>query len=576
MAGHLSTAQSGLASDASEDAQRRRSLIPGGWPDDLLQNVLAGVIVGVIAFPLSIALAVAVGVSPVAGLYTAVFAGGTAALLGGSRFNITGPTAALVPLLLHLSIAHGPQAIPVAAVLAGVILVVMGLLRFGRLIRFMPQLVIVGFTAGIAVSIAFGQVNNLLGLSGTDARLEHFHERLLDTVRHLGTMEPASAALGLGCVVFLFAYQARPRRIPGALLAVVGATAIAQVFDLDVSTVSSRYGALPKSLPTPSLDFFDFGLAVDLLPSAAAIAVLAAVESLLSAVVADGMAADGIRHDADRELVGQGIANLVAPVFGGVAATAAIARTAAGIRNGATSRITGIVHAVTVLVLTVALAGFAGEIPLAALAAVLVVVAYGIADLPELSRLLRTAPREDLIALVGTILVTIFLDLTFAIALGVLTSTVILLRRLNRVPVVHRVLEDIEDAPDEPSPYSPALQSLLREHPDVLFFNAQGVISFHSAAAFEATLPTHDPRPLVIRMRDIHHVDSSGLITLAGIVQHRERAGGRTILTDVRPEVAATMHRFGLQHAMAGTNVTAEAALRALTSMPPDGGQTAG
>ncbi len=532
--------------------------------DEVLRNVVSGVIVGVIAFPLSIALAVAVGVSPVAGLYTAVFAGGLAAAFGGSRFNITGPTAALVPLLLHMVVVHGPEALPVAAVLAGIFLVLMGLFRFGRLIHFMPQLVIVGFTAGIAVSIAVSQVNNLLGLSDTDARLEHFHERVADTVRHLGTMEPASAAIGLASVAFLLLYQARPRKVPGALLVVVGATLAAKVLDLDVATVSNRYGALPTSFPMPSLDFLDLGLAVDLIPSAAAIAVLAAVESLLSAVVADGMAADGVRHDADRELVGQGIANLVAPIFGGIPATAAIARTAAGIRNGATSRLSGVVHAVTVLALTVALAKVAGDIPLAALAAVLVVVAYGIADLPELVRLLRTAPREDLIALVGTIVVTVFLDLTFAIALGVVTSTVLLLRRLNRVPVVASVLDELESAPEE-SPYSPELKSLVHDHPDVLFFNAQGVISFHSAAAFESTLPRHDPRPLVIRMRDIHHVDSSGLITLAAIVEHRERAGGRTILTDVQPEVATSLRRFGLDRTMdtGEQGMTAEQALRA-------------
>lgn len=537
--------------------------------DDVLRNVMAGAIVGVIAFPLSIALAVAVGVSPIAGLYTAIFAGGTAAALGGSRFNITGPTAALVPLLLHLVVTHGLQALPVAAFLAGIFLILMGLLRFGRLIRFMPQLVIVGFTAGIGVSIAFGQLNNLLGLSDTDAQLVHFHERVADTMRHLGTMEPASALIGLLSVAFLFIYQSRPRRIPGALLVVVGATVVARVLDLEVATVSNRYGDLPTSLPIPSLDFFDLGLAIDLVPSAAAIAVLAAVESLLSAVVADGMAADGIRHDADRELVGQGIGNLVAPVFGGIPATAAIARTAAGIRSGATSRLAGVVHAVTVLALTVVLAQVAGDIPLAALAAILVVVAYSIADVPELVRLLRTAPREDLLALVGTVLVTVFLDLTFAIALGVLTSTVLLLRRLNRVPVVAEIFHGFEDEPDAPgtpgaAAYSPELQALVRDHPDVLFFNAQGVISFHSAAAFEATLPRHDPRVLVIRMRDIHHVDSSGLITLQGIVEHRERAGGRTLLTDARPEVEAALRRFGLHDALgpARGTLTSEEALR--------------
>ncbi|MCK9486603.1 MAG: SulP family inorganic anion transporter [Dehalococcoidia bacterium] len=532
--------------------------------DEVLRNVIAGAIVGVIAFPLSIALAVAVGVSPIAGLYTAVFAGGTAAALGGSRFNITGPTAALVPLLLQVVVSHGVRALPVAAFLAGIFLVLMGLLRFGRLIRFMPHLVIVGFTAGIGVSIAFGQVNNLLGLSDTDAQLVHFHERVMDTVAHLGTIEPASAVIGLLSVVFLLVYQARPRRIPGALLVVVVATVAAIVLDLKVATVSNRYGALPTSIPTPSFDFLDFGLAMDLVPAAAAIAVLAAVESLLSAVVADGMAADGVRHDADRELVGQGVGNLVAPVFGGIPATAAIARTAAGVRSGATSRLAGVVHAGMVLALTVVLASVAGDIPLAALAAILVVVAYRIADVPELVRLIRTAPREDLLALVGTVLVTVFLDLTFAIALGVLTSTVLLLRRLHRIPVVASILDGAEAEAGE-NDYSPELKSLVRDYPNVLFYNAQGVLSFHSAAALEASLPRQDPRPLVIRMRDIHHVDSSGLMALQAIVEQRERAGGRTLLTGARPEVEAVLRRFGLGGALGPAEVspTSKEALRA-------------
>jgi len=348
--------------------------------------------------------------------------------------------------------------------------------------------------------------------------------------------------IGVASLAFLVAYQSRPRRIPGPLVVVVLATIAVQVLHLDAATVSGRYGALPSGLPVPSLAFLDFGLAFELVPVAASVAVLGAVESLLSAVVADGMSATGERHDSDRELVGLGVANLVAPVMGGIPATAAIARTAAGIRNGATSRLSGVVHAGTVLLLTVGLASVAGDIPLAALAAILLVVAYGIADIPELTKLMRTAPREDLVVLLGTILVTVFFDLTFAIALGVIASTVLLLRRMIRVPVAGALLdEEVED-----SQIPVAVTNLVRDHPGVLFFNAQGIISFHSAAAFESTLPRHDPRPLVIRMRDIHHVDSSGLITLQGLIEHRRHAGGSTLLTEVQPEVEAVLKRFGI------------------------------
>ena len=543
--------------------------------DELLRNVLAGVLVGVIAFPLAIALAVAVGVSPVAGLYTAAFAGAAASIFGGSRFNITGPTAALVPLLLHVTVNHGAEALPLVGFLAGGMLVAMGVLKFGRLVRFMPGLVIVGFTGGIAISIAFGQLNTLLGLRGTDGRLEYFHEKLADTIAHLGTVEPASAIIGVAAIVFLFAWQSRPQRVPGALIVVVGATVAAKLLDLDIATVSTKYGALPQSLPIPTFAWLDLSLAIDLFPSAAAIAVLAAVESLLSAVVADGMAGQSERHDSDRELIGQGIANLVSPVFHGIPATAAIARTAAGVRNGATSRLSGVVHAITVLALAIVFAGVAGDIPLAALAAILIVVAYGIADVPELSRLLRRAPREDLVVLVGTLVVTVMLDLTFAIALGVIASTVLLLRRLISVPVANDMLAD---EPSRTQSIPESLRDLVRSRPDLLFFHAQGAISFHSAATFESMLSGHDERPLLLRMRDVHHIDSSGLITLAGIVEHRRHAGGRLVLTDVQPGIEPALRRFGI-YAMLGDDgvfATTEEAIASIPEQPWSSVATAG
>lgn len=532
-----------------------------------MSNALAGVLVGIIAFPLAIALAVAVGVSPVAGLYTAAFAGFAASLFGGSRFNITGPTAALVPLLLHVTVRHGVEALPLVGFLAGLMLVAMGLLKFGRLVRFMPGLVVVGFTGGIAISIALGQLNTLLGLRGTDARLEYAHEKLIDSVRHLGTVEPASAIIGLLAIAFLFLWQSRPQRVPGALIVVVVATAAAKFLALDVATVSTKYGALPSSLPLPTLTWVNIPLAIELLPTAAAIAVLGAVEALLAAVVADGMAGQAERHDSDRELIGQGIANLVSPLFHGIPATAAIARTAAGIRNGATSRISGLIHAVTVLALTLAFAGIAGDIPLAALAAILIVVAYGIADVPELTRLLRSAPREDLVVLVGTLVVTVALDLTFAIALGIIASTVLLLRRLINVPVANDMLAD-ETTRSQSIPAS--LHEAIRARPDLLFFHAQGAISFHSAATFESMLSGHDARPLLLRMRDVHHIDSSGLITLQGIVEHRRRAGGRLVLTDVQADIEPALRRFGI-YAMLGDDgvyATTEDAIAAIPARP--------
>ncbi|MBK7330135.1 MAG: sodium-independent anion transporter [Dehalococcoidia bacterium] len=403
-------------------------------PANIRQNLLAGIVVGVIAFPLSIALAVAVGVPPISGLYTAVIAGGIAAAFGGSRFNITGPTAALVPVLSHAVVIHGPKALPLLGLMAGVMLLVMSALRAGRLVRYIPGTVVVGFTAGIALSIAFGQLNNLLNITGTDASLEHFHARVWDSARHLETVgftTPAIGALALAILV-VWPRLPRARAIPGPLIVVVVTTALTWYFGLDVPTVESKYGAIPQELPSFDAGFIDIGLIFDLLPLAVSVAILAGVESLLSAVVADGMSGGPERHEPDNELRGQGLANVAASLLGGIPSTAAIARTAAGIRSGATSRLTGVVHAVTVLAGVLLVGDVAGRVPMAALAAILLIVAWNIAEVPEVSRLLRKSARGDAFVLVSTILITLFFDLTYAIGFGIIASMVLLLRQLIR------------------------------------------------------------------------------------------------------------------------------------------------
>jgi len=522
-------------------ALQRRVSLPAR--NTLRADLVAGVIVGVVALPLSIALAIAVGVSPLAGLYTAIFAGAVASLTGGSRFNITGPTAALTPLLHHVVLIHGAAALPLLGLMAGLLLLAMSALRFGRLVRFMPGLVIVGFTAGIAISIALGQVNALLAVQGTDPAIEHAHLRVVDTLQHLDTVRVITPALGLSAIALLAIWPRLRIALPGPLVAVTIGTALAWVAGLDTPTVESRYGAIAGGLPAPDLGFLDLSLAFDLLPTAVALATLGAVESLLSAVVADGMAGAEERHDSDRELRGQGLANITSAVMGGIPATAAIARSAAGIRSGAATRMTGVFHSLTVLIATVALAPLVGHIPLAVLAAVLIVVAWNIAEAPELIRLLRTAPREDLAVLLSTIAITVLFDLTYAIGFGVLASTVLLLRRLIRQPAVSEMLPDEQGHVRQ---VTPRLAAMIRGRPDIVFFNAQGILSFHSAAALEYQLLGPDTRPLVLRMRDVHHVDSTGLLTLAGILEHRQRRGAQTILTAVQPEVRGALERFGI------------------------------
>lgn len=522
------------------------SLLPTlSLPTNVRANIAAGLVVGMIAFPLSIALAVAVGVPPIAGLYTAVIAGSVAAAFGGSKFNITGPTAALVPVLSHAVIRHGPSVLPVLGFMAGLLLIAMAVLRAGKLVRYIPGTVVVGFTAGISLSIAFGQLNNFLSITGTDGSLEHFHARFWDSLRHLNTVGSHAPVVGLIALAILIIWPRLPRLnvIPGPLVAVAATTAITWMIGFDVPTIESRYGAIPQALPSFSSDFFDLSLMKELLPLAVSVAILSGVESLLSAVVADGMSGEAERHDSDRELFGQGLGNLASAALGGIPSTAAIARTGAGIRSGASSRLTGITHAVTVLAAILVFGNVAGHVPMTALAAVLLVVAWNIADIPEVARLLVRSARADAFVLISTITITLFFDLTYAIAFGVLASLVLLVRQLIRVPAVHELLPDSSGHIRQ---VTPELSSLIQSRPDITFFNAQGMLSFHSAATFEYALAGHTRSPLILRMRDVHHVDASGLVTLEGIIDHRRKMGGTIILTAIRPEVREACERFGI------------------------------
>ncbi|MGE0688952.1 MAG: SulP family inorganic anion transporter [Dehalococcoidia bacterium] len=521
---------------------------------------MAGIVVGVIALPLSMALAVAVGAPPIAGLYTAAFAGATASIFGGSRFNITGPTAALVPLLSHVVLQHGFDALPMVGVMAGVLLLVMYYFKVGRLIRFMPGTVIVGFTAGIAISIAFGQLNNILGLTGTDPKLEHFHEKLIDTIGQIGTLDATTLAVGLIALFTLFAWVRTPfaRILPGPLLVVVALTAITWGLDIETTTLGSRYGDLPTDIPTPSLSFFDAGLIVDLLPSAFAIAVLSSVESLLSAVVADGMARTTQKHDPDREILGQGLANLVSPIMGGIPATAAIARTAAGVRSGGNSRLVGVVHSITVLSATLLLGSLAGNVPISVLAAILIFTAWNIADVPELKALITKAPRMDVVVLLMTVVITVVLDLTYAIGFGIIASAFLLIHQLMKLPAAKELVADENGRVTE---VSAELSALMQARPDISFFTAQGMLSFHSVATFEYELNVDLSKPLILRMKDVHHIDTSGLMTLKGVIEHRQRHGSRIMLSAIQPELLPVLERFGIIELIGRENVFPESRL---------------
>ncbi len=494
------------------------------------RNLVSGLVVGVVALPLAMAFAIASGVKPEQGIYTAIIAGLIVSVFGGSRLQIAGPTGAFVVVLAGVTAAHGVEGLLVATAMAGAILVLLGVARLGAVIRFIPHPVIVGFTAGIAVVIFVGQWPAFLGVPAADAR--HFHEKLFQLVQSFPLWSPSTTALALFSLVLAAGSPYVPvlRRIPGPLLAMCAATAVQSLLQFsDVATISSTFGGIPRTLPSIALPDLNFARAIELLPSAFAIAMLGAIESLLSAVVADGMA--GTRHDPNQELIGQGIANLVAPLFGGFAATGALARTATNVRTGATGPLSGIVHAIFLLVLVLMLAPLAGRIPLAALAAILFVVAFNMSDAPHFVRLIRRAPRADVVVMLVTFGLTVFADLVVAVNIGVILAMLQFLRRMSASVEVTRQSE-LHDGEKLPA--------------GVLVYSIEGPLFFGAVESFERSLAqTHtDPRCVVIRLGRVPFMDATGLRTLAEAVDKLQKRGVRVLLTEANHRVLSKLVRM--------------------------------
>jgi SulP family sulfate permease len=394
--------------------------------DSWLPNIVAGVVVGVVALPLAMAFAIASGARPEQGIYTAIVAGILVSALGGSRVQIAGPTGAFIAILSGITATHGIVGLQIATLMAGVMLALMGVLRMGGVIKFIPSPVIAGFTTGIGVIIFVGQWKYFFGLPATQG--VHFHEKLLALVQVLAQLHPATLGLSLLSLALVLYAPRLPgmQRVPGPLVAMVVATVLQALFQWDaVATIGSAFGGIPQGLPTLQWPAITLAGLVPLLGPAFSIAMLGAIESLLSAVVADGMA--GLAHDSNQELIGQGIANIVAPLFGGFAATGAIARTATNIRNGGTNPVAGITHGLTLIATLLFLAPLAGQIPLGALAAILFVVAYNMSDLKHCMHILRGPSNPDVLVLLVTFALTVLVDLVAAVLVGV--ALALLLRR---------------------------------------------------------------------------------------------------------------------------------------------------
>ena len=389
-----------------------------------LPNIVAGVVVGVVALPLAMAFAIASGARPEQGIYTAIVAGVLVSVLGGSRVQIAGPTGAFIAILSGITATHGIVGLQIATLMAGVMLTLMGLLRLGGVIKFIPAPVIAGFTTGIGVIIFVGQWKYFFGLPATQGI--HFHEKLLALVQVLPQWHPATLGLSLLSLALVLYAPKLPhmQRVPGPLVAMVVATVMQAVFGWDgVATIGSAFGGIPQGLPSLQWPDLTWAGMIPLVVPAISIALLGAIESLLSAVVADGMA--GLTHDSNQELVGQGIANIVAPLFGGFAATGAIARTATNIRNGGTNPVAGITHSLTLVATLLFLAPLAGQIPLGALAAILFVVAYNMSDLKHFFHIARGPSRTEVLVLLVTFTLTVLVDLVAAVLVGVVLAVVL-------------------------------------------------------------------------------------------------------------------------------------------------------
>ena len=505
-----------------------------------LPNIVAGVIVGVIALPLAMAFAIASGARPEQGLYTAIIGGALVTLLGGSRLQIAGPTGAFIAILAGITAKYGVAGLQVATLMAGVILLVMGLARMGGVIKFIPAPVIVGFTAGIGVIIFVGQWRDFLGLPQVAA--DHFHQKLWHLILVLPQLHLFTAALALLSLVLVL-YSQRIKwlaRVPGPLTAMVTATVLQSVLQLPgVATIGSAFGGIPQGLPSFSLPDISLPQVILLIGPAFTIAMLGAIESLLSAVVADGMA--GTRHDSNQELIGQGIANMVVPFFGGFAATGAIARTATNIRNGATSPLAGMVHAITLIAVLVFLAPLASSIPLAALAAILFVVAWNMSEVKHFTHILQRAPAADRVILIITFGLTVFADLVVAVNIGVTLAILQFLRRMS---------EAVETQPVQAGEIKNTLAELgLSELPQgVMVYEIAGPIFFGAVENFERVLlQIHaDPKALVIRLRHVPFMDITGLQTLAAVIGELHRRGVRVLLCEANTRVLAKLRKAGV------------------------------
>lgn len=522
-------------------------VLPKYTVERFVKDITAGLIVGVVALPLAIAFGIASGVSPERSLITAVIAGFLISALGGSRVQIGGPTGAFVVIVYGIVLEHGISGLMLATFMAGLMILAMGFGRLGNVIRFIPHPVTVGFTSGIAVIIFSTQIRDFFGLSIEKLPADFIGQWSLYIVDILSFHWP-SLILSVSCIVVLVLWPKITHRIPGSLIVILISTALVMLFNVNVDTIGSRFGEIPSTIVKPSFFSIDMSTVRQLLPSAFAIAMLGAIESLLSAVVADGMT--GYRHNSNSELIALGVANIVTPLFGGIPATGAIARTATNIKNGATSPIAGIVHSITLLLIMLILGPFVKYIPMPTLAAILVVVAYNMSEWRTFVGILKS-PQSDVVVLLTTFFLTVIFDLIVAIQFGMVLAAILFIHRMSQVSHVKvydgRTAADIElienEFTDDPMDISHKLvpdQVEVYEVNGPFFFGTANL--FANAARISADLPL----VRIIRMRRVPAIDATGIYMLNKFVQDSKRAGIHIIISGLHTQPLQALQKAGI------------------------------
>ncbi|MCB9367393.1 MAG: STAS domain-containing protein [Calditrichaeota bacterium] len=509
--------------------------------DQFLKDLVAGIIVGIVALPLCIAFAIASGVSPERGLFAGVIGGFFISLLGGSRVQIGGPAGAFVVIVFGIIAEYGLDGLIVSTFLAGILLIVFGRFKLGTVIKFIPLPVVMGFTCGIALIIFISQIPDFLGLT-LEGQTANFFEKLYFLARATGTINLPAAAIGLASVVVLMFWSRVSKSIPGSLVVLIGATAAAYFLKLPVETIGSRFGDIPSMLPMPQVPDLSFAEVRRLVPPAITIAVLVAIESLLSAVVADGMI--GGKHRSNMELIAQGVANIGSAIFGGLPVTGAIARTATNVRSGGRTPVSGIVHAVMLLLLMLVFGGLAKLIPLAALAAILVAVAYNMFEWRSFVATLH-GPKSDIAVLITTLSLTVILDLTIAIQVGMVMAVFLFMKRMSGATEVELITHEMQ----EPTPQE-ELDILDRSAipKDVQVYEINGPFFFGAVYKFREAMITisKPPRVRIIRMRKVPVIDSTGMQALVDVFNVSKRRGTAVLISGLNKQPRDALEKAGL------------------------------